>query len=385
MACLDNVVDRRASPLPLGEGGAKRRARGSGACRFGVPRSAPFLRLPNPSSGPLRGPPSPHGRRARAIVVHILPCLLALSTPATAGDIIRLALQTTGTLAWEIDVMRAHNLDVGFDLKLIEQAGPEAGKIALKGGAADIIVSDWLFVSRERSLGGTLRFSPYSTSVGAVMVPAASPARTLADLRGKKLAVAGGAIDKGWLLVQAAAKKDGIDLKKEATLAFGAPPLLMEKTLQGEMDANLNFWNLCARMEAKGFRRLVSVEEAEVKLGVAAPNALLGYAFDEAFVASSGPALDKFLAAARAAKDILAASDAEWERIRPLMKMEDEATFLATRARYRDGIPKRPVAEEEADAATLYKVLHDLSGPDLTGPAAELDPGTYYKPKPAGN
>ena len=307
-------------------------------------------------------------------------CLsLALAAPAFAADTVRLAVQATGTLAWEIDVMRQHRLDAGLDLKVIEQGGPEAGRIALKGGAADIIVSDWLFVTRERALGGTLKFSPYSTSVGAVMVPQASPAKSLADLKGKKLAVAGGAIDKGWLLIQAAARLEGVDLKKEATLAFGAPPLLMEKTLQGEMDANLNFWNFCARMEAKGFRRLMSVEEAELKLGLAAPNALLGYVFDESFAKASPQALEKFLAAARAAKDILATSDAEWDRIRPLMKMEDDAAFLATRARYREGIPKRPLAAEEADAAKLYKLLREAGGPELTGPAEALDAGTYYK------
>lgn len=303
---------------------------------------------------------------------------LAVALPALAGDIVRVAVQAAGTLAWEIDVIRQHKLDAGLDLKIVEQAGPEAGRIALKGGAADVIVSDWLFVARERSLGGTLKFAPYSTSVGAVMVPKDSPAKTLADLRGKKLGVAGGAIDKGWLLIQAAAKLDGIDLKKDTTLAFGAPPLLMEKALQGELDANLNFWNLCARMEARGFRRLVSVEEAEQKLGLAAPNALIGYVFDESFVKDSPQALEKFLAAAREAKKILAASDAEWERIRPLMKVEDDASFTATRARYREGIPSRPVVEEAADAAKLYKLLHEVGGAGLTGPAGELDAGVYY-------
>ena len=145
------------------------------------------------------------------------------------------------------------------------------------------------------------------------------------------------------------------------------------------MDANLNFWNLCARMEAKGFRRVISVEEAELKLGLSAPNALLGYVFDEAFANANPQALEKFLAAARAAKALLATSDAEWDRIRPLMKMEDEATFLATRARYKEGVPKRPLAEEEADARKLYKVLREVGGPELTGPAEELDAGVYYK------
>ena len=74
-----------------------------------------------------------------------------------------------------------------------------------------------------------------------------------------------------------------------------------------------------------------------------------------------------------------ATSDSEWDRIRPLMKMEDDAAFFATRARYREGIPKRPVAQEEADAAKLYTLLREAGGPELTGPAEALDAGTYYK------
>ena len=58
--------------------------------------------------------------------------------------------------------------------------------------AADVIVSDWLWVSRERGLGAKLTFYPYSSALGAVMVPNSSTIRTLADLKGRKLAVAGG-------------------------------------------------------------------------------------------------------------------------------------------------------------------------------------------------
>ena len=64
-------------------------------------------------------------------------------------------------------------------------------------------VTDWLWVSRERGLGAKLTFYPYSSALGAVMVPAASPIKTLADLKGRKLAVAGGPIDKSWLLLLA--------------------------------------------------------------------------------------------------------------------------------------------------------------------------------------
>ena len=93
-----------------------------------------------------------------------------------------------------------------LSLQVVELASPEAGKIALRAGNADIIVSDWLWVSRERALGAKLTFYPYSSALGAVMVPASSPIRTLADLKGRKLAVAGGPIDKSWLLLQAVAE-----------------------------------------------------------------------------------------------------------------------------------------------------------------------------------
>src|SRR5215469_8506616 len=184
--------------------------------------------------------------------------LLVFCAGMAQADTVRIASQKTGTLAWELDVIRARQLDQkrGLTIETTELASPEAGKIALRGGAADIVVSDWLWVSRERSLGAKLVFYPYSSALGAVMVPASSPMRTLADLRGKKLAVAGGPIDKSWLLVQAALKQDGIDLKTSATLAYGAPALLAEKTLLGEMDATLNYWNICADLEAKGLRRV---------------------------------------------------------------------------------------------------------------------------------
>ena len=113
---------------------------------------------------------------------------------------------------------RAHGLDkqANLSVEVLELASPEAGKIALRAGNADIVVTDWLWVSRERGLGAKLTFYPYSSALGAVMVPAASPIQTLADLRGRKVAVAGGPIDKNWLLLLAWLKQGGIDLKSEA-------------------------------------------------------------------------------------------------------------------------------------------------------------------------
>jgi NitT/TauT family transport system substrate-binding protein len=301
-----------------------------------------------------------------------------------AADAVRVAMQKTGTFAWELEVIRAHGLDkqANLSVDVLELASPEAGKIALRAGSADIVISDWIWVSRERGLGAKLTFYPYSSALGAVMVPASSPIQTLADLQGRKLAVAGGPIDKNWLLLQTWLKQSGIDLKSGARIAYGAPPLLMAKTLSGEMDATVNYWNFCAVLEARGFRRVAGIEDLLPKLGAKGRTAMLGYVFDEKWASANQDRLARFIAITRAAKEILATSDEEWEKIAPLTGAPDAATLRVYRDRYREGIPRRPIRDEEADARVLYRVLADIGGRELVGPAPELDSGTFYRAIP---
>lgn len=318
--------------------------------------------------------------------------LLALAVLLTAGasqaaQTLRIGVQKTGTFAWQIDVIRRHNLarDAGLDLAITDYASPDAGKLAINAGSVDIAVVDWLWVARERALGAKFKFYPYSSAVGAVMVRADSPLRDLADLKGRTLAVAGGPLDKSWLILRAAALQKSIDLKREATLQYGAPPLIYQKALQAESDASLHFWNFAARLETKGFRRMFDIRDAQRQLGLQEPLAMIGYAFSEDLVARHRDALDRFLAAAAQANAILARSDAEWEALRPLMKADDEATFAAYRDRTREGMPRRSIDAEEADARLLFKTLVATGGTDLVGPARDLDPGLYYRPASGGD
>jgi NitT/TauT family transport system substrate-binding protein len=83
----------------------------------------------------------------RVLARTIVPAMmLALGTPAHAADTIRLAVQKTGTFSWELATIREAGLDKEADLSLevTELASPEAGKIALRAGNADIMLSDWL-------------------------------------------------------------------------------------------------------------------------------------------------------------------------------------------------------------------------------------------------
>jgi NitT/TauT family transport system substrate-binding protein len=311
-----------------------------------------------------------------------LALIVALACENAGAEPLHIGVQRTGTFAWQLDVITRHGLarESGLDLTIQEFASPEAGKLALNGGTVDVAVVDWLWVARERALGHRLQFYPYSTAVGAVMVKANSPLKRLSDLRGRSLAVAGGALDKSWLIVRAAAERRGIDLARDANLMFGAPPLLYEKLRQGEADANLNFWNFCAKLESQGYRRLYDVREAEAELGLSQPIALIGYAFSEQFLSAHPGTIDRFLAAARRADQILLESDGEWEALRPLMAVEDQATFEAYRAIGRDTVPRRSINDEEADARQLFSLLAQIGGAELVGPSQELDEHLYYRP-----
>ena len=82
----------------------------------------------------------------------------------------------------------------------------------------------------------------------------------------------------------------------------------------------------------------------------------------------------------RKAKEILATSDAEWERIAPLVGHGDAATLRIYRKRYREGIPRRSIDEEEDDARTLYRVLARSAAPSSSDLRMSSQPGTFYRP-----
>ena len=173
---------------------------------------------------------------ARCLLIAAAFCGFALAFSPAAAETVRIGVLKFGTVAWELDVIKAHGLDEaeGIDVEVVGLAGKDATSVALQAGKVDMIVTDWIWVSRQRAAGAGFTFVPYSTAVGALMVPPDSPIRTLPDLKGKRLGIAGGPADKSWLLIRALAReRHGMDLAAEADAVFGTPPLLNEQILLG--------------------------------------------------------------------------------------------------------------------------------------------------------
>jgi NitT/TauT family transport system substrate-binding protein len=308
--------------------------------------------------------------------------MITSSAPASAADKpISVAVLKYGTVSWLLDTIKHYGFDKkeGIKLNVMPLASNQATAVGLQAGSVDIIATDWLWVSRERAGGADFTFSPFTTALGAIVVPPNSPIKTLKDLKGKTLGIAGGPLDKSWLLIVAyALRTANIDLRKETHQVFGAPPLLSEKAEQGEIDAVLNFWPYAARLEAKGFTDLINMEDVVQELGAKGDVAMVGFVFSDTWAKNNPKAIAGFLRAAHKANELLATSDAAWERLKPLMHAGNEKTFEALRRRYREGIPQRSTAQNEADAKVLYAFLRNLGGSALVGPGKQLSPGTFW-------
>ncbi|EBX4817054.1 ABC transporter substrate-binding protein, partial [Salmonella enterica subsp. enterica serovar Newport] len=207
----------------------------------------------------------------------------SVALTAQAQEVVRIGALKFGTVNWELDTIAKNGFDAknGVKMEVTYFAGEDASNIAFRAGDVDVIVTDWLEVARARADGQDVTFAPYSATTGGVMVKEDSPVKTFADLKGKKLAVAGGAFDKSWLLLQGLATKEGFDVAKENEIAYGAPPLLAEKLKSGEFDAALNYWQFNARLEAEGYRRVISADDAARALGATGAVSTLGYAFHD--------------------------------------------------------------------------------------------------------
>lgn len=154
-----------------------------------------------------------------------LPLLLASVLPARADEPVRVGTLRFGSVAWELDVMRRHELVRGFTLQTVEFATGPASQVALQAGNVDLVLQDWLWVSRQRAAGAKWTMSPVPAALGAMMAPQGSPIRGIADLKGKRLGVAGGPLDKSWLLLRLFARQTaGMDLDAAVEKVFGPPP-----------------------------------------------------------------------------------------------------------------------------------------------------------------
>jgi NitT/TauT family transport system substrate-binding protein len=290
---------------------------------------------------------------------------------------IRIGVQATGTVDWELSALQdTPNAD--FQLAIQHVANAEAAKVALQAGAVDMIVSDWLWVTRLRGTGADFTFYPYSTTSGALVVAKDSPIHNIKDLAGKRLGIAGGELDKNWLLLQALAQQDKLDLNASVEKVMGAPPLLNEQLKQNRVDALLTYWHFAARLQAQGYRQIVDGKAILNGLGFTENLPTIGFVFKQSWAVAHKQVVNSFFNASLQAHNRLCQSETAWQKVLPLTKTDDTATQNLLRQQYCEGGISHWGDTEQQAAARLYTLLRTLSHNQLTGTSENLQAGTFW-------
>ncbi len=302
-------------------------------------------------------------------LIFIATSLFAMQSIAAEKTTLRIGVQTSGTLDWELSVLPQ---SPDFQIQTQPVATAEAAKIALQSGAVDMIVSDFLWVSQTRNTGAEFTFYPYSNTSGALVVPGNSAIHDIKDLVGKRLGIAGGELDKNWLLLQAAGKKQNVDLNATVEKTFGAPPLINEQIKNQRVDAVLTHWHFAAQLEAQGYQQLLDGKALQQSLGIQDNVPTLGYVFKQSWANNHKAALNAFFAATSQAKNRLCDDDALWQKT--TIKMQSAPAIL--RQRYCAGRVNAWTNANQQAAQQLYNVLYNLNS--KVGSSANLAAGTFW-------
>jgi len=306
-------------------------------------------------------------------------CLIASLANANPTSI-SIAVLKFGTVNWTLETIKRNNLDKknGFELIITPLASTQAGRISLQANASDIIVSDWTWVARQQGNSFNYSFAPYSSSTGSIMVPDSSSIRSINDLVGKRLGIAGGALDKSWLLLRAYGLTKGIDFNTSVEKVFGAPPLLNNILQNNELDALINFWHYSARLKAKGYKEIINTHQIIHELGIKQRVPILGYVFRKNWALKNTIAVNGLLTATRQAGELLCSSDSHWNDVIPLTRTNDLSTQQQLRKSYCNGRVLAFTEQDKKAISDIYAILAKTGGTKLIGPVQQLDPDLFW-------
>lgn len=314
-------------------------------------------------------------------ILFFMPILLATRAQAASDlPVVKVGVLQFGTINWEMDTIVHHKLDSanGFSLDVQGFASKNAAAVALQSGAVDIILTDLFWVSRQRSQGKAYVLMPTTKATGGVFTRAGTTFNDLLQKDEQSIGVAGGSVDKNWLLLQAYAKQQQIDLGAHFSPKFGASPLLNKFMLANELDAIINFWHYNARLEAAGYTLALPVSTMLTQLNISNDVPLLGWVFSESWAAEQPDLVKRFMAASITAKHRLINDSLEWDRIRPLTKAENDLVFMTLQRQYPQTLLSQFSDTEIAATAALFTIFSEIGGHALMGQVKEFDPDIYW-------
>jgi NitT/TauT family transport system substrate-binding protein len=163
------------------------------------------------------------------------------AAPKAAGKIRYGGTGTNEEIAWRVATQQGIFAKNGLEYEPTPFAGPEAVPTAFQGGTIDGSTAGLATMVQIRSQGNLVNVA-FGTDflLHDVLVMKDSKINSFADLKGAKVGLFGGPAGHGAnLLKSLCIAFFGFDLDKEASVQYGAPPLLAGSLEKGDLDAVL--------------------------------------------------------------------------------------------------------------------------------------------------
>ena len=316
-------------------------------------------------------------------------CLLSVAGAANAEPptiVHGSSLENVFVLA-PINVMKEQKLDLanGVDFKVRMYANIEAVYQAMRAGDSEMGPGGWTNAVQWRATG-----SPWSVvypiALGAgvdVLVPPNSPIKSLADLKGKKVASYAGPTGTATMLLRTLLTDFyGFDPAKTNNLQYGSPPVLINALKRGEIDALVLLDPLASRLLGNNDARSISnlVGDYEQKSG--RKMLWLGWMVNDKLAQRSPEAVTRVLTAFRQALDYLDRNPEEWKRYAKPSGVEGAGLDLLIERTKRD-ITADWSEKWIADLSAFTTNASTVLGTDIM--PAKVTDGTFslkYAPKP---
>jgi len=259
--------------------------------------------------------------------------ILAACGPASAQVKVRL-----GDLAQSLNEIASRVIiDQGIDRKYgiaaEYRAYPTLDGLftAIRGKDVDIGFAGWTAIAQFRSKGFpvTMVFPVGRGVTVDVIVPAASPIKSIAELKGKKVGTFAGAAGTATVLFRVVASKfHGFDPGKTGDLQYAGPGLLPALLDKGEIDAAVMFDPLAAKLIGSGKYRSIGNLADAYKAGTGDDFLWIGYSTNDDFMRSQPEALTNFTRAWLEAVDYVKSHPAVFEAYGKKYGLEPAAIAL---------------------------------------------------------
>jgi NitT/TauT family transport system substrate-binding protein len=225
----------------------------------------------------------------------------ALAGAAAAQEPVKIRLgdpaQSLNAIAAQTMIRQGFDKKHGIAVQYVTYPTLDGLFTAIRGKDVDVGFAGWTAIAQFRSKGAPITMIfPVGRGISLdVLVPANSPAKSLEDLKGKKIGSYAGAAGTATALLRVVTSKFfGYDPAKTNHLQFAGAALLPELLDKGELDAVLLFDPIAVRALASGKFKTIANLPTVYKEKVGQDFLWIGYASNDDFMGKHPEALKSF-------------------------------------------------------------------------------------------